>query len=64
MVTIALPKRADVKPQDTWDLSSLFASEALWEKGRRAWEKMIPGYARGVLLQEGPPRRGEGSHWS
>jgi oligoendopeptidase F len=42
----ALPPRSKVKPQDTWDLASLFKSDAAWEAALAKWEKQIPGYAR------------------
>jgi oligoendopeptidase F len=41
-----LPRRDQVKPGDTWDLASLFASDADWEEAFRAWEKRIPQYAK------------------
>src|SRR6187399_3406266 len=46
-----LPARKDVKPEDTWDLSTLFKSDADWEKAFTAWEKQIPRYEkfRGTL---------------
>jgi oligoendopeptidase F len=28
-----VPERSEVNPQDTWDLSPLYAQEADWEKG-------------------------------
>jgi oligoendopeptidase F len=40
-----LPARRDVAVGDTWDLSSLFDSDAAWEAALGAWEKRIPGYA-------------------
>ena len=39
-----LPPRAQVKESDTWDLASLFADDAAWEKAFQKWEKQIPGY--------------------
>ena len=39
-----LPTRDKVKPADTWDLSSLFESDAAWEKAFTKWEKQIPKY--------------------
>jgi oligoendopeptidase F len=30
---------------DTWDLSSLFSSDAEWEQALAAWERRIPGFA-------------------
>ncbi len=39
-----LPTRAKVKSGDTWDLSSLFASDAAWEKALKRFESQIDGY--------------------
>src|SRR4051812_39463196 len=49
--TKRLPARSQVKPEDTWDLSSLFKSDADWEKAFTTWEKQIPKYEkfRGTL---------------
>ncbi len=46
-----LPTRRQVKPADTWDLSSLFENDANWERAFTAWEKQIPRYEkfRGTL---------------
>src|SRR5205809_5316662 len=46
-----LPARKDVKREDTWDLSTLFKSDADWERAFTAWEKQIPRYEkyRGTL---------------
>jgi oligoendopeptidase F len=41
-----LPKRSKVKPQDTWDLGSLFKSDAEWEAAFAKWEKQISGYEK------------------
>ncbi len=41
-----LPPRSKVKPSDCWDLSSLFASDDVWEEAFRRWEKRIPGYEK------------------
>lgn len=41
-----LPPRSQVKPEDTWDLSSLFAGDEAWETAFTAWEKEIPKYAK------------------
>jgi oligoendopeptidase F len=45
------PTRSQVKASDTWDLSSLFKSDAEWERAFAVWEKQIPQYAkfRGTL---------------
>jgi oligoendopeptidase F len=40
----SLPKRSAVKAEDTWDLGSLFKSDAAWEKAFAAWSKRIKGY--------------------
>ena len=40
-----LPVRRDVPAGDTWDLASLFASDAAWEAALAAWEARIPGFA-------------------
>jgi oligoendopeptidase F len=41
---IKLPKRQEVKPQDTWDLSRLFASDEEWETAFKEFERQISGY--------------------
>lgn len=48
--TKKLPARGEVKPADTWDLSSLFENDD-WERSFAAWEKRIPRYEkfRGTL---------------
>jgi oligoendopeptidase F len=43
--TKQLPKRSEVKPSDTWDLSSLFPNDQAWEEAFAAWQKQIGGYA-------------------
>ena len=40
----SLPKREQVKPQDCWDLASLFKNDAAWEKALAVWTKSIPGF--------------------
>jgi oligoendopeptidase F len=42
----SLPKRTQVKPQDQWDLASLFKSDAEWEPAFTKWEREIPGYRK------------------
>ncbi len=37
-----LPARRDVPVGDTWDLASLFSSDAEWEAALAEWEKMLP----------------------
>jgi oligoendopeptidase F len=39
-----LPARRDVPVGDTWDLASLFSSDAEGEAALAEWEKMIPGF--------------------
>ena len=39
-----LPARRDVPVGDTWDLASLFSSDAEWEAALAEWEKMLPGF--------------------
>jgi len=43
-MTSKLLKRCDVKRADTWDLSSLFASDDLWEKAFTRFERQLDGY--------------------
>ncbi len=40
-----LPPRKDVAPGDTWDLASLFRSDAEWETALGAWERRMPEFA-------------------
>ena len=40
-----LPPRAKVKPTDTWDLATLFDSDANWETAFTKWSARIPQYA-------------------
>jgi len=49
--TKKLPARSQVKADDTWDLASLFNSDAEWERAFTAWEKQIPKFEkfRGTL---------------
>jgi oligoendopeptidase F len=42
----SLPPRSRVKPQDTWDLTTLFKSDAEWETAFAAWSAKIPGFAK------------------
>ena len=39
-----LPERRQVKPEDCWDLSSLFADDSAWEGAFAKWEGLIAGY--------------------
>ncbi len=43
--TERLPTRPEVAPADTWDLASLYPTDAAWEADFAAWEATIPGYA-------------------
>lgn len=47
----SLPQRSRVKVEDTWNLDSLFESDAAWEKAFEKWKKLISGFAafRGTL---------------
>jgi oligoendopeptidase F len=49
--TKKLPTRKQIKPEDTWDLGSLFTTDEEWERAFVAWEKKIPRYEkfRGTL---------------
>ncbi len=40
------PKRAEVPVSDTWDLSSLFESDATWLESLSQFEKQIQGFAQ------------------
>ena len=40
----SLPKRAEVKVEDTWDLTKLFKSDQEWEEAFKKWESQISGY--------------------
>ncbi|HQY88108.1 MAG TPA: oligoendopeptidase F [Tepidisphaeraceae bacterium] len=44
MPQLTLPKRSDVKKSDTWDLASLYPTDAAWEKAFSAWEKKLKKY--------------------
>jgi len=56
----ALPARKDVRAGDTWDLASLFRSDAEWEQGLQAWEDRIPQFAPYAgTLGESPERLAE-----
>jgi len=43
---VKLPERSEVKPEDTWDLSKLYADDAAWETSFNEFEKMIDGFAQ------------------
>jgi len=51
--TKTMPSRNKVKQADTWDLASLFADDAAWEKALLKFERKIVGYEkfRGKLGQ-------------
>jgi oligoendopeptidase F len=42
----SLPPRSKVKAEDTWNLASLFKTDAQWEASFKTWEARIPGYAK------------------
>ena len=39
-----VPLRSAVRPEDTWDLASLFPSDAAWEVAFAEWETQVAGY--------------------
>ena len=39
-------RREQVRPEDTWDLSSLFANEDQWEQSLRKLQRKLAGYKR------------------
>ncbi|WP_020470359.1 oligoendopeptidase F [Zavarzinella formosa] len=41
-----VPTRSEVRPEDTWDLSSLFASDVAWETTFADYESKIGGYSK------------------
>jgi len=41
-----LPKRAEVQVENTWDLGSLFDSDAAWEKAFKRLSSQVKGYAK------------------
>ena len=41
-----LPTRAEVQANDCWDLGSLYADDAAWEKDFEAFGERIAGYAQ------------------
>jgi oligoendopeptidase F len=41
-----VPTRAEVPAADTWDLASLFPTDAAWEGAFGEWEKMLDGYGK------------------
>src|SRR3954471_17024217 len=44
--TKTLPPRSKVKTADTWNLGSLFKTDAEWETTFQKWESQVPGYAK------------------
>ncbi len=53
MSTARVPVRSEVAVADTWDLASLFRSDAEWETAFAEWEKSVAGFApfRGRLAE-------------
>jgi oligoendopeptidase F len=37
--------RSQVKPEDCWDLSSLFKNDEEWEREFKRWDSEVPGYS-------------------
>lgn len=47
--------RSAQRPEDCWDLSSLFPTDEAWEKAFQSWESSIEGYGKFQgKLREGP----------
>ena len=42
----SLPVRSKVKPADTWELGSLFPSDAAWDKAFKTWTRQIAAYEK------------------
>jgi len=56
----SLPARGDVAVGDTWDLASLFRSDAEWQAALAAWESRIPEFtAFAGTLGSSPERLAE-----
>ncbi|MEM7781993.1 MAG: oligoendopeptidase F [Planctomycetota bacterium] len=51
--TVKLPERHEVKTEDTWDLSKLFADDDRWDKALQEFESKIPEFEkfRGTLAE-------------
>ena len=47
--TKSLPPRSTVKLADTWDLTSLFKTDADWETTFKKWEDQLPGYEKRAI---------------
>jgi oligoendopeptidase F len=59
-----LPARSEVRPEDTWDLSKLFANDAQWETEFSDCEKMIERFAEfRDQLSQSPQRLAECLHF-
>jgi len=43
---VRLPKRSQVKPENTWDLSSLYEDDQAWEADFKRLDGLIAGYAK------------------
>lgn len=46
MTADRVPTRTEVPAADTWDLASLFPTDATWEAAFVEWEKMLDGYGK------------------
>jgi oligoendopeptidase F len=40
-----IPRRSEVKPADTWDLTTLYPTDEAWDAAFAAWQKQAEGYA-------------------
>ena len=38
---VKLPSRSEVKPEDTWDLTKLFADDAAWDAAFDKFSEML-----------------------
>jgi oligoendopeptidase F len=43
---VRLPKRDQVKPENTWDLSGLYPNDQAWEVDFKKLDGLIAGYAK------------------
>ena len=46
MTATRLPLRSEVPVEHTWDLSSLFRTDAEWEAAFVEWEQQVDGYGQ------------------
>ena len=41
-----IPKRSEINPADTWDLTPMYADDAAWEADFANWASKVPQYAK------------------